>query len=78
MTDLIEIDNDRYDELYNLARQLYPNVADYFIHLICNEQCVLEAGHENKELADELYQRAKNESKTNEYYFNVEHESQSE
>ena len=35
---LIEIDNERFDELYNLAKAIYPNVQDYFIHLICNEQ----------------------------------------
>jgi hypothetical protein len=69
---LIEIDNDRYEELYNLAKAIHPNVADYLIHLICNEQCVLEAGYENKELADELYEKAKEELKINEYYFNVE------
>ena len=69
---LIEIDNERFDQLYNLAKTLHPNVADYFIHLICNEQCVFEAGHENKELADELYEKAKDELKKNEYYFNVE------
>ena len=69
---LIEIDNERFDELYNLAKAMHPNVADYFIHLICNEQCVFEAGHENKELADELYEKAKDELKINEYYFNVE------
>jgi hypothetical protein len=75
---LIEIDNERFDELYNLAKTMHPNVADYFIHLICNEQCVFEAGHENQELADELYEKAKDELKINEYYFNVERESQGE
>jgi hypothetical protein len=69
---LIEIDNERFDQLYNLAKTLHPNVADYFIHLICNEQCVFETGHENKELADELYDKAKDESKINEYYFDIE------
>ena len=69
---LLEIDNERFDDLYNLAKAILPNVADYFIHLICNEQCVFEAGHENKELADELYEKAKDELKINEYYFNVE------
>lgn len=73
---LIEIDNERFDELYNLAKAIHPNVADYFIHLICNEQCLFEAGHENQELADELYEKAKDELKINEYYFNVERESQ--
>lgn len=70
--ELIEIDNERFDELYNLAKSLHPNVQDYFIHLICNEQCVFEAGHENQELADELYNKAKDELKINEYYFNIE------
>lgn len=69
---LIEIDNERFDELYNLAKAIHPNVADYFIHLICNEQCVFETGYENQELADELYEKAKDELKINEYYFNVE------
>ena len=32
----------------------------------------LKQGHENKELADELYEKAKDELKINEYYFNVE------
>ena len=69
---LIEIDNDRYEELYNLAKAMHPNVADYLIHLICNEQCVLESGHEiNQELADELYEKAQEQLKINEYYFNI-------
>ena len=25
---LIEIDNERFDELYNLAKAMHPNVAD--------------------------------------------------
>lgn len=69
---LIEIDNERFDELYNLAKAMHPNVADYFVHLICNEQCAFEAGYENQVLADELYEKAKDELKINEYYFNVE------
>ena len=69
---LIEIDNERFDQLYNLAKTLHPNVADYFIHLICNEQCVFETGYENEEVANELYDKAKEELKINEYYFNVE------
>ena len=59
---LIEIDNERFDDLYNLAKAIHPNVQDYFIHLICNEQCAFEAG----------YEKAKDELKINEYYFNVE------
>jgi len=69
---LIEIDNERYEELYNLAKVIHPNVADYFIHLITNEQCVFETGHENEELAKELYEKATEELKINEYYFNIE------
>jgi hypothetical protein len=69
---LIEINNERFDELYNLAKAIHPNVADYFIHLICNEQCVFETGFENKDLADELYDKAKEQLKINEYYFNIE------
>jgi len=70
---LIEIDNERYEELYNLAKAIHPNVADYFIHLICNEQCAFETGHENEELAKELYEKATEQLKINEYYFNIEH-----
>ena len=33
---LIEIDNKLFDDLYNLAKAIHPNVQDYFIHLICN------------------------------------------
>ena len=69
---LIEIDNERFDELYNLAKAMHPNVADYFIHLICNEQCVFEAGYENEAIANELYEKAQEQLKVNEYYFNVE------
>ena len=69
---LIEINNERFDELYNLAKVIHPNVADYFIHLICNEQCVFETGYENEELANELYDKPKEQLKINEYYFNVE------
>jgi hypothetical protein len=38
------------------------------MYKICNEQC-----HENQESADELYEKANDELKINEYYFNVEH-----
>jgi hypothetical protein len=71
---LIEINNERFDELYNLAKAIHPNVADYFIHLICNEQCVFETGYENEEVANELYDKAKEQLKKNEYYFDVERE----
>jgi hypothetical protein len=69
---LIEIDNERFEQLYNLAKITYPNVADYFLHLICVEQCAIEAGYENKELSDDLYEKAQEQLKKNEYYFNVE------
>jgi hypothetical protein len=56
---LIEIDNERFDDLYNLAKAMHPNVQDYFIHLICNEQCSFEAGYENQKLQMNCMKRQK-------------------
>lgn len=81
--ELVKIDKDyvfvdtketeeRFNELYSIARACYPEVADYFIHVIANEQVLYENGYEDQELADKLYQQAQEEIKQTEYYFNVE------
>jgi hypothetical protein len=71
-TSLIPVDEDRMNELMQLCKLLYPDVADYFIHGICVEQVMFEQGYENKELADELFQKAQEELKTTQYYVKVE------
>lgn len=70
--ELIAVDEDRLNELFQLCKQLYPDVPDYFIHGICTEQLMYEQGYENKELADELYQKAQEELKRTEYEIKVE------
>ena len=73
---LIEVDEDRLNQLMQLSRQFYPNVPEWFIHTICNEQCMIEQGYEiDVEKAEELYKTAQEELKKTEYYFNVESEN---
>ncbi len=73
---LFEVDDNRLNELMQLSRQFYPNVPEWFVHEICNEQCMLEQGYEpDQELADKLYKDAQEELKKTEYYFNVESEN---
>ena len=70
---LFEVDEDRLNELIQICKHYYPNVSDYFIHSICNEQCMVEQGYEpDPEVADKLYRTAQEELKKTEYYFNVE------
>ena len=71
-SELIEVDEEKLNDLMQLCKQLYPDVPEYFIHGICVEQLMYEQGYENKELADELYQKAQDELKTTEYYIKVE------
>jgi methionine salvage enolase-phosphatase E1 len=71
-TSLIPVDEDRMNELMQLCKLLYPDVADYFIHGICLEQLMYEQGYENAELAAELFQKAQEELKTTQYYVKVE------
>jgi hypothetical protein len=66
-SELIEVDEDRLNDLMQLCKRLYPDVADYFILGICVEQLMFDKGFENKELADELYQKAQEELKQTEY-----------
>ena len=73
---LFEVDEYRFNELMQLSRQFYPNVTEWFVHGICNEQCMIEQGYEpDQGLADELYKKAQDELKKTEYYFNVESEN---
>ena len=75
---LFEVDENRMNELMQLSRQFYPNVPEWFVHGICNEQCMIEQGYEIDESeAYELYKTAQEELKTTEYYFNVESERSS-
>jgi hypothetical protein len=70
---LFEVDEDRLNQLIQLSRQFYPNVPEWFIHTICNEQCMIEQGYEIDEAkAEELYKSSQEELKKTEYYFNVE------
>ena len=65
---LFEIDENRLNELIQICKQYYPNVADYFIHSVCNEQCMVEQGYEIDETTgQELYQIAQEELKKTEY-----------
>jgi hypothetical protein len=71
--ELIDVDEDRLNELIQLAKQYYPLVPEYFIHGIAVEQCMIEAGHEpNEEVANELYRKAQEELKTTEYNIKIE------
>jgi hypothetical protein len=72
VSELIEVDEERLNDLMELCKKLYPDVPEYFIHGICVEQLMYEQGYENKQVADELYQKAKEELKTTEYYIKVE------
>jgi hypothetical protein len=70
---LIDIDEDRLNELMQLAKQYYPDVPEYFVHAVAVEQCMIEAGYEpDEELANELYRMAQEELKNKEYNFKVE------
>ena len=65
---LFEIDEQRLEELIQICKQYYPNVSDYFIHSVCNEQCMIEQGYEIDETkGEELYQIAQEELKKTEY-----------
>ena len=65
---LFEIDENRLNELIQICKQYYPNVADYFIHGVCNEQCMVEQGYVIDEAkGEELYQIAQEELKKTEY-----------
>ena len=75
---LFEVDENRLNELMQLSRQFYPNVPEWFVHGICNEQCMIEQGYEpDQALADKLYKDAQEELKTTEYYIKVESERSS-
>jgi hypothetical protein len=73
---LFEIDEQRLDELIQICKQYYPNVSDYFIHSVCNEQCMVEQGYEIDEAkGEELYQIAQEELKKTEYNIKFERQS---
>ena len=73
---LFEIDEDRLNELIQICKQYYQNVSDYFIHSVCNEQCMVEQGYEIDEVkAEELYNIAQEELKKTEYNIKVERQS---
>ena len=70
---LIDVDENRLNDLIQLAKQYYPDVPDYFIHGIAVEQCMIEAGHEpDEEIANELYRKAQEELKNTEYNIKIE------
>ena len=76
---LFEIDENRLNELMQLCKQYYPHVPDYFIHSICNEQCMVEQGYEIDEAKGlELYNIAQEELKKTEYNIKIESEKRSE
>jgi hypothetical protein len=63
---LFEIDEQRLEELIQMCKHYYPTVSDYFIHSVCNEQCMVEQGYEIDEAkGEELYQIAKKRIKKN-------------
>ena len=71
--ELIDIDENRLNELIQLAKHFYPDVPDYFIHGIAVEQVMIEAGHEpSEEVANELYRKAQEELKNTEYNIIIE------
>ena len=72
---LFEVDENRLNDLMQLSRQFYPHIPEWFLHGVCTEQCMIEQGYEPDEtVANDLYQKAQDELKKTEYYFNVESE----
>ena len=70
---LIDVDEDRLNELIQLAKHFYPDVPEYFIHGIAVEQVMIEAGHEpNEGVANELYRKAQEKLKNTEYNIKIE------
>ena len=73
---LFEIDEQRLEELIQICKHYYPTVSDYFIHSVCNEQCMIEQGYEIDEVkAEELYQISQEELKKTEYNIKFEHQT---
>jgi hypothetical protein len=72
-SDLVQIDEDRLNELMEISKQLYPEIDPFFIHMVCVEQVMHENGYEfNEDEYKEMYNKAQEENKNKEYYFNVE------
>ena len=70
---LIDVDEDRLNELVEASKQLYPEIDPFFIHLVCSEQVMYEAGYEiDEKEVQELYNKAQEQMKTKEYFFDVE------
>jgi hypothetical protein len=68
-----DIDEARLNELFELSKQLYPEMDPFFIHMVCVEQVLHEAGYDFKEEDfQELYNKAQEQMKTKEFYFKVE------
>ncbi len=75
---LFEIDENRLNELIQICKQYYPTVSDYFIHNVCNEQCMVDQGYEiDKAKGEELYNITKEELKKTEYNIKIERHSHS-
>ena len=70
---LFEIDEQRLEELIQICKQHYPTVSDYFIHSVCNEQCMVEQGYEIDEAkGQKLYNITQEELKKTEYNIKIE------
>ena len=70
---LSEIDEQRLNELIQICKHYYPTVSDYFIHSVCNEQCMVEQGYVIDEAkGQELYNIAQEELKKTEYNIKIE------
>ena len=70
---LFEIDEQRLNELIQICKHYYPTVSDYFIHSVCNEQCMVEQDYEIDEVkGQELYNIAQEELKKTEYNIKIE------
>ena len=70
---LFEIDEQRLEELIQICKHYYPTVSDYFIHSVCNEQCMVEQGYEiDVAKGEELDNIAKEELKKTEYNIKLE------
>ena len=71
--DLIQIDEERLNQLIELSKIHYPDIDPYFIHMVRVEQLMYENGHEiDRELANEMYNKAQEQMKNKEFYFKVE------
>jgi hypothetical protein len=71
--ELHAVDEERLNQLMELLKQEYPDLDPYFVHMISLDQVMFEKGYTvDPEQAAELYNKAQEQMKINEFCFNVE------